>query len=94
MTTMIEIKIGDKVISKDNKEIGVIKDIKLVPNGVNNPELVAQLFIYIAKTDKMVCSTSENWKPLEDENYQEFYPSCRLGYFADIMLKEKPLETI
>ena len=83
MSTMIEIRIGDKVISKDNKEIGIIKDIKLVPNGYRKPELIAQLFVYIEKTDRLICSTSENWKALEDETYQEFYPSIHLSHLCD-----------
>lgn len=89
MSTCIEIKIGDRIIEKDSGRIGILKDIKLVPNGVNSPELIAQLFVYIEGQDKMVCSTSGNWTFDDTQSYAEFYPSVHLNHLTDKILETR-----
>ena len=64
-TSMFEVKIGDKVMEKDSGRIGILKDIRLVPNGIDYPELVAILYVWCGEQDRMVESTSENWIAIE-----------------------------
>ena len=83
---MFEVKIGDKVMERGSGRIGILKDIRLVPNGINYPELIAILYVWCEEQDRMIESTSENWTAIGSETYSEFYPSVRLGQLSDEIL--------
>lgn len=72
-TGLISIEIGDKVIEKDTKRIGVVKSIKLVPNGRDDRSLVA--LIKIRLENSFVTATSDRFEPVPNELYEECYPS-------------------
>ena len=78
----IRLKEGDKVIECDDKaqarnpRVGVIKQIVLTPNGHNSPGLVAVL--HVKFKDGGCVSTSDKFRPLDDVEYEEFYPSVML----------------
>jgi len=79
--SLIEISIGDLVQEKhdnNNGRIGILKDIKLVPNGVNNPNLIAMLYV-LFPNDVFSCQTANNFVPCEGEMYKEFYPSAHFS---------------
>jgi hypothetical protein len=54
-----------------------ILDMVLVPNGMDDPKLVCA--IYAQKEDGgMVNATSDKFRPLEGEKYEEFYPTSHM----------------
>lgn len=62
------------------KEVVTIKDFVLVPNGMDNPKLVC--VIYAQKENgNIVSATSDKFKALDDENYEEFYPTPHMFKF-------------
>jgi len=87
---LIEIEVGQKVMEKESGRIGILKDIKLVPNGMKDTGLVVILYVYIEKKDVLVSSVSTNWAPVEEESYKEFYPSVHSNHLSDkILVLEK-----
>jgi hypothetical protein len=72
MSSLIEIKIGEKVLYEDGR-IGKLVDMKLVPNGVFNPELVVILYVEMdGRNGKSVMiATSNRFKPAPDETYED-----------------------
>ena len=72
-SSLFEIKIGDKVLYDCNRR-GTIRDIRVVPNGINDPKLVAILVIDLDGGGK-VEATSDNFVPIVGEKYEELYPS-------------------
>ena len=77
-TSMVEIKIGDKVSELRTGRVGILKDIRLVPNSYyNGAELVAFLYVHMKDSDSIVSSTSDKWTMVEAHSYSEFYPSVR-----------------
>ena len=74
---MIRINIGNRVLYNRNRFEWIpvtILDAVLVPNGVDNPEIVCA--IYAQKDDGgMVSATSEHFKPMDETDYEEFYPT-------------------
>jgi len=90
-STLIEIKIGDKIQEKDGRcRVGILKDVKFSPNGNRDPSIVALFYVYLEEEDKMVESCSGNWTPVEDEDlelYAEFYPSVHLNHLCDEILR-------
>ena len=83
MSRLIEIKIGEKVREISSGRVGILKDIKLAPNGMSYPELVAILYVYMEKTNSVACSVSSNWEVDKDYKYDEFYPSVHMGRISD-----------
>lgn len=79
-SSLIEIGIGKAVLYEDGR-VGVVRDIKITPNGISNPKLVALLFVEIDNEGKksMVSATSDRFFPAEDEEYEELYPSVHLN---------------
>ena len=76
-TCMIRINIGDRVLYNQNRAEWIpvtILDMVLVPNGINNPELVCAIY---AQKDEggMVNATSDKFKPIDEIEYEEFYPT-------------------
>jgi len=74
---MIEIRIGDKVKEVSSDRIGIVRDIKLVPNCMENPNLIAQLFVEM-KNGNYICATANRFIPIDTEKYAEFFPSSHL----------------
>lgn len=71
-SSLIRINIGDKVLY--GNQIVTIKDFVLSPNGVNDTKLIC--IIYVQKENgNMICATSNHFNPLDDELYEEFYPT-------------------
>ena len=90
MSSLIEIKIGERVLYEDGR-IGTLVDMSLVPNGVSNPELVVILYVEMdGRNGKSVISaTSNRFKPVPDETYSEFYPSVHTIRLSDeVSIKE------
>ena len=80
MSALINIKIGDPVRFEDGRT-GILRDIKLMPNGVSNPEIVA--IFYVEMNGSMISATSNRFKPANDHSYEEFYPSVHLNRMTD-----------
>jgi hypothetical protein len=90
MSSLIQIKIGEKVLYEDGR-IGTLVDMKLVPNGTHNTQLVVILFVEMdSRNGKSVMSaTSNRFKPAHNETYDEFYPSVHVIRMSDeICIKE------
>lgn len=79
-TSLIEVAIGKKVQYEDGR-IGILRDIKLVPNGTHRPELIAVLFVEVEGS--IVSATSNRFTSIEDEEYEEFYPSVHLSRMSE-----------
>ena len=78
MSSLINIKTGDPIQYEDGR-IGILRDIKLMPNGANNPELISVLFVEM--NGSFISATSNRFKPVKDHQYDEFYPSVHLNKF-------------
>jgi hypothetical protein len=90
MSSLIQIKIGEKVLYEDGR-IGKLVDMRLVPNGSTKTELVVILFVEMdGPNGKTVMSaTSNRFKPAPEETYDEFYPSVHVIRMSDeICIKE------
>ena len=74
----IKIQKGEPVIEiGGRKRRGVIEDFELTPNGRNSPGIVAVL--HVKFDDGGVVATSDKFKPVDDFEYSEFFPSAMLG---------------
>jgi hypothetical protein len=82
MSALINIKIGDPLRYEDGRR-GILRDIKLMPNGVSNPEIVAVL--YVEMNGSMISATSNRFKHADDHSYEEFYPSVHLNKLTDLL---------
>jgi hypothetical protein len=80
MSALINIKIGDPIQYEDGR-IGILRDIKLMPNGINNPEIVA--ILYAELKGSIISATSNRFKPADNTSYEEFYPSVHLSRITD-----------
>jgi hypothetical protein len=84
MSSLIQIKIGEKVLFEDGR-VGKLVDMRLVPNGTRNTQLVVILFVEMdSRNGKSVMSaTSNRFKPVHDQTYDEFYPSVHVIRMSD-----------
>lgn len=85
MSSLIEIKIGEKVLYEDGR-VGKLVDMKLVPNGINDRSLVVILYVEIeGRNGKGIMSATANrFKPLHTETeYSDFYPSVHASRLTD-----------
>jgi hypothetical protein len=84
MSSLIEIKIGERVLYEDGR-IGTLVDMKLVPNGTHNTQLVVILFVEMdGRNGKGIMSaTSNRFKPAPETTYDEFYPSVHASRLSD-----------
>ena len=84
-SSMIRINIGDKVLYNRNRSGWItvtIFDMVLVPNGIDHPELIS--VIYAQKEDGgMISATSDKFKPMEETDYEEFYPTPHMFHLED-----------
>jgi hypothetical protein len=78
-TSMIAINVGDKVFDKQRKQIGIVKNIKLVPNGNIDTDKSLIALLSVAFDNGKVVSTANNFEPIEDYDYEECYPSNLLS---------------
>lgn len=79
-SSLIQIKVGDPVIEKDRGIKCEVLDLKITPNGVDDPKLV--VLLYVRKPDGGVLEgTSDRFIPCEDFEYEEFYPTPHLFNF-------------
>jgi len=78
MTICIRLQVNDPVIeSRYPYRTGVIQEIVIVPNGINELSLVALLRVRFDGGGEMV-STSNQFKIVDGYSYAEFYPSTML----------------
>ena len=89
-SSLIEIAIGNPVKFEDGR-IGILRDIKLVPNGMTNPELVSILYVEIEgfRGKVMMSATSNRFTPVDDAEYAEFYPSVHSNRLSEEMSKKE-----
>jgi hypothetical protein len=76
-TCLIKLDVGSMVELKDDGRKGEILSITLVPNGVNSPGLVASLIVRFTNGG-LIQATANNFKPCDDIDYPEYYPSVHL----------------
>jgi len=76
MSSLIKLSVGDKVLYRD--EVVTIVHIELVPNCNQCTSLVCQVFAS-TEHDSFVCATSDKFRPIPNEAYEEFYPSVKLN---------------
>jgi hypothetical protein len=90
MSSLIQIKIGEKVLYEDGR-IGKLVDMSLVPNGSTKTELVVILFVEMDGRDgkSVMSATSNRFKPVPEITYNEFYPSVHTIRLSDeVSIKE------
>lgn len=81
---MFEVQIGDPVVEISSGRVGILKDIKVVPNDNKCSELTVLAFVYMKDRDTIAESTINNWKPFDGSYpYQEFYPSIHMCRMSD-----------
>jgi hypothetical protein len=79
MSSLISIKIGDKIKEDGPRQrVGTLLDIVIVPNGVNDPSLVALLYVKL-DDGGMLSATSDRFEPITSGEYTEFYPSSHFS---------------
>ena len=88
-TSLIKIAIGNPVKFEDGR-IGILKDIQLVPNGMSNSELVTILFVEIDgfRGRGIMSATSNRFTPINDFEYEEFYPSVHSNKLSEKLDEE------
>ena len=75
MSVLIEIQIGDPVQERHKLyRRGKVSDIKISPNGVLNPELIALLVVDLDDGGKVI-ATADKFVTVPDHKYTECYPS-------------------
>ncbi|MFW6311061.1 MAG: hypothetical protein ACOC1K_02375 [Nanoarchaeota archaeon] len=77
MTSLIKLQ-KRNLVQFENDKVEII-DFVLTPNGVSDPKLVCVVYAKRLRNGNIVSATSENFKPLEDVEYEEFYPSVHLN---------------
>jgi len=82
---LVRLKEGDQVIDIETGKEGIIRDIKIVPNGHSNTSLVAILCVEMElfRGRGIKSATSNNFRPLDDFDYEEFYPSVNCSRVSD-----------
>lgn len=81
-SSLIEIKVGDPVIELESGRVGVLRDMKLTPNGINDPKLLVILFVEMdnpGKGTSLMSATSNKFRPLISYEYDELYPGVHLN---------------
>lgn len=91
-SSLIEITIGKRVMEYETGRIGTVKDIKIVPNGMYKPELIAILFVEMdgPRGKSVFSATSEKFRPCDEETYDELYPSVHANRIAESL--REPIE--
>jgi hypothetical protein len=89
-SSLIEIAIGNPIKFEDGR-IGILRDIKLVPNGMSNPELVSILYVEIDsfRGKVMMSATSNRFTPVDEFEYEEFYPSVHSNRLSEQLSKQE-----
>ena len=90
-SSLIEIAVGNLVKEIDSERVGVVRDIKLTPNGVNDPQLVAILFVEMAgiRGKSIVSATSNKFCPVEYETYAELFQCVHTSKLCDVLKEEQ-----
>ena len=75
MNICIRVQVNDPVVEiRHPHRTGIIKQIVMVPNGVNDLSLIALLHINFDGGGEMI-STSDKFKIVDGYPYVEFHPS-------------------
>ncbi len=69
---LVRLDKGSKAKIEDN--IVTIQDFVLTPNGMTDTKLVCIIFAK-KENGNMISATSDRFFPLDDEEYEEFYPT-------------------
>ena len=83
-SSMIEIAIGNPVKYEDGR-IGILRDVKLTPNGINDTSLIPILYVEMnSRNGKSIMSATANrFKPTEEFEYAELYPTVHLNRLTE-----------
>lgn len=83
-SSLIEIAIGNPIKFEDGR-IGILKDIRLTPNGINDPQLISILYVEMEgfRGLGIMSATSNRFTPVDEFEYEEFYPSVHLNRLSD-----------
>ena len=84
-TSLIGIEIGNKIKEISSGRIGKLRDFKLTPNGINDPKLVAILFVEMngERGKSVISATADKFEPIDDEGYIELFPSVHVNKISD-----------
>jgi hypothetical protein len=79
-SSLIEIKIGNPIMHIEDNRIGILRDIRLSPNGINDPTIIAILFVEFngQRGMSVMSATSNKFTPVDYHTYPEFYPGVHL----------------
>ena len=83
-TSMIEIKVGDKILETARQIVVVVKHISIVPNGniYSDKSLVAIIAADIIDIEGLkigrIIATADKFEPIPENFYEELYPSSLL----------------
>lgn len=88
-STLIEIAIGNPIKFEDGR-IGILRDVKLTPNGYSNPEIVAILFVEIDgfRGRGIMSATANRFTPVDEFEYEELYPSVHTNRMSERLSNE------
>jgi len=79
MTVCIQVQVNDPVVEiRHPHRTGIIKQIVMAPNGINDLSLIALLYVKFDGGGEII-STSDKFKIVDGYPYAKFYPSTILG---------------
>ena len=86
---MIEIAIGNPIKFEDGR-IGILRDIRLTPNGINDPQLITILYVEMEgyRGRGVMTATSNRFTPVDEFEYEEFFPSVHMSRLSERMSNE------
>ena len=85
-SSMIEIAIGNPIKFEDDR-IGILRDLKMTPNGMNDRSIVTILFVEM-EGGGIMSATANRFTPVDDFEYEELYPSVHLNRLNDKLFNQ------
>ena len=88
-TSLIEIAIGNPVKFEDGR-IGILRDIRLTPNGINDPQLITILYVEIEgiRGKGIMTAIANRFTPVDEFEYEEFYPTVHMNRVSEKLNNE------
>jgi hypothetical protein len=83
---MIEIAIGNPIKFEDGR-IGILRDLKMTPNGMSDRSIVTILYVEMEGRGIM-SATSNRFTPVDEFEYEELYPSVHLNRLNDRLVNQ------
>ena len=75
-SSMIEIAIGNPIKFEDGR-IGILRDVKLTPNGIKDMTIIPILYVEM-EGKSIMSATANRFEPTDEFEYAELYPTIHL----------------